>query len=132
MRACETSATSDGASVGVTLSRYAEGALQPSWWATCFLGSQSGATQATPTCTDIVYQKFPAAAPVAFATWHELALTPDLAAKKVRFSVDGRAIGELPLPADAADAKSRWFVSLVGWSQNGQPVEGDFDDVVIE
>ena len=125
-------ATADAASVGITLSRFAEGALQPNWWATCFLGTQAGATQATPTCTDIAYQKFPAASPVAFDSWHELALAPDASAKKVRFGVDGHAIGELPLPADADDPKSRWFVSLIGWSQNGQPVEGDFDDVVVQ
>jgi hypothetical protein len=50
---------------------------------------------------------------------------------KVRFVIDGRAIGELPLPAAADAPGAHWFVSLVGWSQNGQPVEGEFDDIVI-
>jgi hypothetical protein len=53
-------------------------------------------------------------------------------AASVALSADGSAIATMNVPAAARAPGTSWFVSLVGWSEDGKAVAGEFDDIEID
>ena len=118
-------------SVGVTVSAYATGETQPRWWVSCYLYAAAGAQQATPGCTELGSTSYPSTAPSGITRWHALRFEfrND---RSVALSSDGAAVATMAVPAGVSGAGTRWFVSLIGWSEDGKPVAGEFDTIEID
>jgi len=118
-------------SIGVTVSAYAPASTEAVWWGSCYLYGQAGTASAAPVCLDIAGASIPPGQPFAIGSWHDLELRVEPADGRLSASVDGRAFGTLPLPATMRGRALVWYVSLVGWSDDGRAVSGEFDRVDV-
>jgi len=111
------------AGIGISLSR----SDRPGEWVSCYLYATRGAANATPACTDQRRQEFRTGDAGELGLWHTLTLHLNSDANHVIGSADGRVLGTLP--SAGAGGTATWYLLLSGWSSDGQPVEGDIDDV---
>ena len=115
----------DESTIGVVLLR----ADRPQEWVSCYLYATRGGLRATPTCTDAARREFRTGRAVNTGQYVVLELVPDRK-ESVLFSVDGEALGKLPLVQ--GEAKTTWYVTVTAWSGDGKAVEGDVDWIDIE
>ncbi|HZP66877.1 MAG TPA: serine/threonine-protein kinase [Rudaea sp.] len=111
-------AASEG-TVGIIVSR----ADRPGEWVSCYLYATRGAALAAPACTDQRRSEFRAGTAEAVGGWHEVTMRVDAAQDRIAFRSDGRPLGDLPFAG--AGAATTWYVTLAGWSADGNVVSGD-------
>jgi hypothetical protein len=99
-------------------------------WVSCYVYATRGTVLATPACTDQRRREFPAGNAGNLGAWHEVALQFDAANQRVLLDADGARVGELPFRGD--DVAVTWYVTLSGWSEDGEEVSGAVDWVAVE
>lgn len=114
------------ATVGITVGR----ADRAGEWVSCYVYATRGAVLAAPACTDQRRREFPAGTGGNLGAWHDLALVFDAARQRVVLEADGTRLGEMPFRGD--DVPMTWYVTLSGWSEDGEEVSGAVDWVALE
>lgn len=89
-----------------------------------------GSPTGSPACTDQRRSEFRTRATAALDAWHEVTLQVDRDNARVSVTLDGSPAGELPF-ADG-NGPGTWYLLLSGWSADGEPVEGEVDNVSVE